>query len=410
MNNQEIYAVVEIHSQQIKFIVFSFHKSQINVLFSSLARGEFCQKGLVTNPKNVGKIISSMVKKANDQLLIVIKRVALNLVSSSLNIRQGQAIIEINDPQHRINNEDINNLIAMSKNISLADDEVICLMRPYKYIIDNSKRAPYPPINELASSVAVNSLIYTINKAVYESHLAALQCSRLELLSLVLMPFCHAWATFSRQELQNGAIIIDFDFDNTQISIFVKETLYALNVIEYGFNDLITDLQYVLQSSRDLAQDYLLKIININNNFLDDKIIYSKYDYDKNQYLEYSHQTLKNVVIDRIEAVVTKIKTYLQDILKNRNLPIIFLGEITKISGFRDFLIKANIFKMLRFYNSNIIGAKDQIYASLIGNAYYQHLLNKNTIAKVFSIDKITRDPKYLRIPEEHQNDYAHKY
>lgn len=408
--NQELYAVIEIDTKRIKFMVFSYHKSQFNVLFNHMQNGNFCENGVVLEPKIVGKLINMMVKKANLQLAIQIKRVALNLVSNGLTIRQGQAIIEINRKQHRITNEDISNLIAMSKNISLANDEVICLTRPYKFIVNGQKKLPYPPIYELATSVAVNSLVYTIKKEVYNSHLEAINYSKLELLSLVLMPFCHAWATVSRKELQDGAIIIDWNYDNTQVSIFAKETLYDLNIIDYGFKNLIADLQYALQCPWDVAEDYLHKIINIDNNFLDNKIIYSKYDYEKKKYLEYSHQTLKNIIISRVEAVLIKITEHLAHILKARNLPIVFLGEVMKIAGFVNYINKNSNLASLRFYNSNVIGANDEIWSGLIGNAYYQHLLNKNTIEKVFSIDRISREPQYPNIPKNHKLDYVHKY
>ncbi len=59
------------------------------------------------------------------------------------------------------------------------------------------------PNKTLCVRVAVNSLIYTIKKEIYNSNLEEINYNKLELLSLVIMPFCHAWATVSQKELQD---------------------------------------------------------------------------------------------------------------------------------------------------------------------------------------------------------------
>jgi cell division ATPase FtsA len=110
-----------------------------------------------------------------------------------------------------------------------------------------------------------------------------------------------------------------------------------------------------------MANDYLQKIINIDNDFLENKIIYSKYDYQSEKYIEYSHHTLKNIIINRIEEVIIKIKDHLNGVLKSRNLPIVFVGEVTQISGFVNYVKKNSNLSNIRFYQSNIIGANHQM-------------------------------------------------
>jgi cell division protein FtsA len=191
VNNQELYAIVEINTRHVKFMVFNFLKSQANVLFTNVEQGKFCENGIILEPKVVGKIINIMVKKANSLLAIQIKRIALNLPSNYLTIRQSQAVIEANEDHHKIDNHDIKELIRMSKNISLSQSETICLTRPYKYIVDETKKTPFAPLGQSAKKVSVNSLIYTVNSDVYDSHLEALKYSRFDLLSLVLLPFSY---------------------------------------------------------------------------------------------------------------------------------------------------------------------------------------------------------------------------
>lgn len=329
--NEELYAIVEISTKEIKFMVFNFFKSSMNVLFSSTQSGKFCDQGIVIEPKMVGKIINSMIKKANQMLVIQIKRVAINLPSNHLRIRQAQAVIELHKLNHQINHDDINELITNSKNLALNDDEVICLTRPYKYVINNTRKTPYPPIGQIARKVSVNSLIYTINSAIYDSHLQAIQSGRIESFSILLLPFAQGWGCASQKELDTGVIVIDWNYDHVEISIFVKETLYDFHYIEYGYKHLVDDLQYFLQCSYILADDYLKKIINIDNDFLENTTIYSKYDHHSRKYVEYNHHTLKTIVIKRIDEVIAKIKEHFNDILKSKNLPIIFVGEVTLI-------------------------------------------------------------------------------
>lgn len=410
MLNSELYAVVEINTKYIKFMIFNYKKSQVNVLFSNLVKGMFLDSGVVIDPKYVGKMISSIAKKANQQLGIEIKRVALNLISNNLRIRQGQAIIEINEANYFLTSNDINELITMSKKISLQKDEVICSTRPYKYIVNDGQPVPYPPINQKANKVRVNSLIYTIKDSIYHSHLEALKYSKLELLSLVLMPFSHIWAIASRKELNEGIILIDWNDENLQVSVFVKETLYDFLLIDYGFNYLVNDLQSVLKSSTEVALNYLRKIINLNNDFLDNKVIYSQYNNKTETYLEYSHSTLKNLAVMRIESILLQVKKHLEKVIKEHNLPVVFLGEFIQIAGFVEYIKNNNNLGDIRFYTSNLVGANEYVWSSLIGNSYYQHLLNKNSIEKVFSIDRINKEPQYQTIPKEHKKNYAHKY
>lgn len=410
MNNQEIYAVVEIGSINIKFMVFDYQNSNLNVLFNSLEEHQYYDQGVVTNPKAVGKIINNMIQEANYQLAINIKRVALNLPTDYLQIKQTQAVLEIGQYSRAINQQDINNLLQMSKNVKLEDDEVICLTRPYKYILDNQRKIAQPPIGVGAKTLAVNALIYTINESLYLSHLESLKYAKCELLSIVLTPFALAWSAASRKQLHDGVVIVDWGYDTTKISVFVQETLYDLKVIKYGSKHIMQDLQYLMQANEYVAKQYLTKLININSNFGDDKIIYSKYDHESKKYIEFSHQTLKRIVCSRVAETLSVMEDLITDMTKNIALPIICTGDINEISGLTNFIKATTKLANLTFYIPNIIGANSSIWASLLGNAYYQHLLNKTMLVKIYSIDKIVNEQLQFNQSSNVNWNYAPEY
>jgi hypothetical protein len=63
----------------------------------------------------------------------------------------------------------------------------------------------------------------------------------------------------------------------------------------------------------------------------------------------------------------------------------------------------------IRFYQSNIIGANHQMWAGLVGNAYYQHLLNKISVEKLFSVDRIIKEQQHSHLSNDKNIDYASK-
>lgn len=374
MNSQELYVVCQIDDFNLKVMVNRYVDNQIQVLYKEIIDNEqFAENGVIINPEFTGQILKTLIEKINQLLKIKIVRVALNLPSNNLKIYQSQAMLDFKEMNHQVTNDDINQVIEMTKNIVIDKDEVICLTRPYNFKVDNNSFPNSLPLNARGQIISVESLIYSLPKTIYNSQLAVLKFAGCELLSATLDQFA---LVFNLNNF-NNLVLIDWGLNSTKVSLFSNSALYAINNIKIGYNQIIQALMNKMRCSYSKAEKYLTKVININSNYLSDLIVDKYYDSKTKKFVTLSKLELQDIVRDMIDEVVEYIQYFLEDIITaNPNIEIIFVGQTINLPGFNTYIKNFEKLKKASYIMNNIPGVDNYEWISLVGNSCYQHNLN----------------------------------
>lgn len=374
MNNQELYVVCQIDDFSLKVMVNRYANNQIQVLYKEIIDNEqFAENGIIINPELAGKNLKEIIAKINQLLKIKVERIALNLPSNNLKIYQSQAMLDFKEIKHQITNSDINQVIEMTKNIIIENDEVICLTKPYNFKVDNTSFPDSLPLNAKGQIISVESLIYSLPKSVYESQLAVLKIAECELLSITLDQFA---LVFNLNNF-NNLVLIDWGINNTKVSLFSNSALYAINNIKIGFNQIIQALMNKMRCSYSKAERYLTKVINVNSNYLGDLIVDKYFDSKTKKFVTLSKLDLQDIVRDMIDEIVEYIEYFLNDIIDDHtNIEIVFAGITINLPGFNGYMKNFDKLKNASYMVSNTPGIDNYEWSTLVGTTRYQHNLN----------------------------------
>lgn len=383
---KEVYAVLEIKNYSFSFMVGVYSESQIKVLYKRHLEYRFCDNGVIIDKKNVAKELASLIKDANRQLGLEIERVAITVPANNMTIKTSTKMLNLTHDR-LVTKNDIDSLITLAKEVPLLDYETAFFIRPYRYILNEQKALSAPPIGQAAHKVSIKAIVYVTKKQILQSIFATLKYAKIEIMGILPEGFSLAWNLASPVDLQNGITIIDWDHDSIKAYVFVRETLSNQIIIPGGVKKIINRLRHVLNCDNKQALKYLYKIINLNNNSKDNLIIYSKYDHQQQKQLNLTHYDLKRIVNHVLSEEMETLNEKLADSLGRYNYPMVVIGEILRISGFKETLLALNKDRNISVYTSPTLGAKEIWTTGLLGNIYYQHLANKISATNVQSVD-----------------------
>ncbi|WP_374696248.1 cell division protein FtsA [Spiroplasma endosymbiont of Polydrusus formosus] len=383
---KEVYAVLEIKNYSFSFMVGVYSESQIKVLYKRHLEYHFCDNGVIIDEKNVAKELVNLIKDANRQLGIVIERVAISIPANNMTIKTLAKMLNLTHDR-LITKNDIDSLITLAKEVPLLDDETAFFIRPYRYILNEQKALSAPPIGKAAHKVSIKAIVYVTKKQVIQSIFATFKYAKIKVMGILPEGFSLAWNIASPVDLQNGIIIINWNYDNITSYVFVRETLCEQIIISGGIKKIIMRLCNVLSFDNKQAIKYLYKIINLNNNSKDNLIIYSKYDHQQQTQLNFTHYDLKRIINSVLKEEMEILSEKLANILGHYDYPVVVVGEILRISGFKENLLALNKNKNISVYIASTLGAKETWCTGLLGNIYYQHLANKVSATNIQSVD-----------------------
>ncbi|MDQ7982801.1 MAG: hypothetical protein REH79_01100 [Spiroplasma sp.] len=375
MSEQELYVVCQIDDFNLKIMVNRYVNNHIQVLYKEVLNSEqYAEGGVVINPELTGKLLRTVLDKINQLLKIKIERIALNLPSNNLKIYQSRAMLDFKEVNHTITNNDINQVIEMTKNISIDQDEVICLTKPYDFKVDNKNFPNSFPLNVQGQIIYLESLIYSLPKAIYNSQLEVLKAAKCELLSTMLEQFA---LVFNLHNNFNNLVLIDWGWNTTKISVFSNSALYAIHNIKIGFNQIAKGLMTKMRCSYSKAIKYLTKIINVNSDYLSDLVVDKYFDQETKRIVTLSKADLQITVRNQLDEIVEHIESFLVDILdKDPNIEIVFTGQTINLPGFSSYIKSFNKLSNVSFITNTIPGIDNYEWATLIGITNYQHNLN----------------------------------
>ncbi|WP_253301495.1 cell division protein FtsA [Spiroplasma endosymbiont of Phyllotreta cruciferae] len=383
---KEVYAVLEIKNYSFSFMVGVYSESQIKVLYKRHLEYRFSDNGIIIDEKNVAKELASLIKDANHQLGIEIERVAITVPANNMTIKTSTKMLNLTHDR-LITKNDIDSLITLAKEVPLLDDETAFFIRPYRYILNEQKALSAPPIGQAAHKVSIKAIVYVTKKQIIQSIFATLKYAKVEIMGILPEGFSLAWNLASPVDLHNGITIIDWDYDSIKSYVFVRETLCDQIIIPGGVKTIINRLRHILNCDNKQALKYLYKIINLNNNSKDNLIIYSKYDHQQQKQLNFTHYDLKQIVNHVLNEEMETLNEKLAHSLGRYNYPMVVIGEILRISGFKETLLTLNKDRNISVYTSPTLGAKETWTTGLLGNIYYQHLANKVSATNVQSVN-----------------------
>ncbi len=379
-----IYATLEIKEDYLIFLIVHYIDNCLNVIYRQIKSDTFTKNGIILNTHKVIKLISRFQDDAKSKLHMEVKDLKVGIIMPSNNLSIQQTLNSKQFPKnYKINFKDIKELRKTAKESFLLPNEKILFLKEYEFVINNDKNTVQykPPIGKTATHLLVRYLIYIIDIEIYNSYKKVLDATNIKVRNF----FPRGYAIGLRTIMNNpksGSVVIDWNFESVTVNLFIKQVLCKIQSYDnLGINTLLNKLKSVTLENDNVIKTYLFKLLSFHN--LDD-IDEEKY-INNNEFAKISFKKLKEECISYCKNVFFSLNNTIESLVEKDAFlksNIIISGSILKISNFKEIIAKYSKYDLL-LYNSSVIGLQNSWSIALLGNIYYQVIMDKNKNSEI---------------------------
>ena len=371
---RHIYTSLDIGSSSIKIVVCELYQNKLNLLCNVSYKSRGIKKGLITNYDLAYKSISEAFNKVEDILGIKIKKVIASVPSFNAEYSVIKGAIKIDNDDEIITSKDIIKCLESAvKNYPYTLREMVTVL-PIDYTVDDTAFIKNPKGLKGSNLGCRAVLVTTPKKNVYSV------ISLLENLGIEVDDIGDMYAFNNKDIDEKIGAIINIGSEITDISLFNKSILVKSSIINMGSKNIDSDISYMYKLDIPTANKLKLKfsLAHSKNASMND-IIEVKNSYD--EAIKISQFELSEIVMSRLIEILDESKKELNLLTSKKIDYIIITGGTSNMQDF-EYVVSDIFGPSASIGNVRMLGIRDNIYSSCIGNIIYflsrLKLKNKN--------------------------------
>ena len=342
---KHIYTSLDIGSDTIKIVVCELYQNKLNLLAASSFKSKGIKKGLITDVDLATECIKGAFNEVEEMLGIRIKRVIASIPSFNAEYTVIKGNIKIKNEQGVVTSDDIIKLLEVAaKSTTYSLREMITIL-PIDYTVDE-KAFVKNPKGMKCTNLGVRAVLATTPKKNVYSVIGLLESIGIKV----------------------GAIV-NIGNDITDVSLYNKSILVKSSIVNMGGKNIDNDISYVYKVDIPTARNLKLKfaLAHKKNASVND-IIEVKSAYDAN--LKINQFELSEVVMSRLEEILNEAKKEINLLTSKKIDYIIITGGTSNMPGF-EYIVKDVFGENANIGNVRMLGIRDNIYSSCVGNIVY---------------------------------------
>lgn len=351
---------LDITSSSIKIIVGYLFKGQVYILDALESNSTYLVNGHVEDEDKMSKAIQELVKSIYETLNIKIEEVVVGFYPYKFKKEVKNDSTTLTSSAGKVQYFDAKNLISKFKNSNLNDDLAICDISPdYFYLDDDTTYKDFPK-DFVSRSLGMEANIYYVDKSYYDEIIKVLNKANLKVKFTCLVPnACYKYIYSFLNNPKSDFIYLDFQERNTYASISINGVYSETNIINYGSNNIVNDLENKLGVSPTVANEY-------------------KNYYGLSEGPKFSFKTKNGHTISQInQAIKDSLTTLSQDLYgfimtlaPEVRTRIIFSGDGCCINGINKYLNEQTRLSIDTF-TPICYGARNEVYTNCVSILYY---------------------------------------
>lgn len=364
---KDIYAVLDIGSATLKFVVAEICNINVNVLFVKTIPSHGVKKGIIEDDRILTRDIKKIIEEAETFLETKITSVALTIPTIKAKLYQSDSSISLSKTGERITGDDIVRALRLSARFKRSKDEEVLSIIPVRYHSDKGATVE-APIGEVSRNLIVDSLVITTSKELLYPYISAVEKCGIDVLDITINAFACAKEAFDAVYLKEGAILIDMGYKTSTISFYKDGYLQYLTVCQVGGYDFTKNIAQSMQISMNQAETYKIKYGSLDVNQGQNDIIHTTIiDGQKQDYTQFD---LAELLKETAYEVMNKIKEKVAVIENSNKYETLIVGgggELEMLDTVASEVLECPV----RIYRPETIGARDMSLVSATGMMYY---------------------------------------
>ena len=364
---KDIYAVLDIGSATLKFLVAEISNINVNVLFVKTIPSHGVKKGIIEDDRILTRDIRKVIDEAEAFLETKITSVALTIPTIKAKLYQSDSSISLSEAGSKITSDDIVRVLRLSSRFKRSKDEEVVSIIPVRYHSDKGATIE-APIGEVSRNLIVDSLVITTSKELLYPYITVVEKCGIEVLDITINAFACAKEAFDAVYLQEGAILIDMGYKTSTVSFYKDGYLQYLTVCQVGGYDFTRNIAQNMQISMNQAEAYKIKYGSLDITKGQNDIIHTTVIDGKKH--DYTQQDLADLLNETAYEVMNKIKekiAVIDDGGKYETLIVGGGGELEMLDTIASEVLGCPV----RIYRPETIGARDMSLVAAIGMIYY---------------------------------------
>ena len=365
---KHIYTSLDIGSDTIKIVVCELYQNKLNLLAASSFKSKGIKKGLITDVELATDCIKGAFEEVEETLGIKIRRVIASIPSFNAEYTIIKGDIKIKNEEGIVTSDDIIKLLEVAaKSNSFNLREMITIL-PIDYTVDD-KAFVKNPKGMKCKNLGVRAVLATAPKKNVYSVISVLERIGVEVVDITLNNIGDLYSFNNKSFEDKVGAIINIGNDITNISLYNKSILVKSSIVNMAGKNIDNDISYVYKVDIPTARNLKLKfaLAHKRNASVND-IIEVKSAYDAN--LKINQFELSEVVMSRLEEILNESKKEINLLTSKKIDYIIITGGTSNMPGF-EYVVKDVFGENTNIGNVRMLGIRDNIYSSCVGNIVY---------------------------------------
>ena len=364
---RHIYASLDIGSDTIKIAVCELYENKLNLLASTCTKAKGIKRGLITDFELASITIRQAFREIEDMLGFKVNKIIASVPSYLAEYNIVRASIDI-DSGSMITNKDVMKSLEQAILTKKIEGREVVTILPVDFRI-NDQIVVKDPVGLNGSKLSTRSILVTVPKKNVYSVVGLLEKIGIEVVDISINNIGDLYS-LKNKNFENGvSAIVNIGEDTTNISLFNMGIIIKSIVLSIGSKSIDNDLSNKYKMDLDTIKKVKLRYGIASKSKASSKETIECKNSD-GKVIKINQYELSELVENRIKDILDMVKNELNSLTRKRIDYIIITGGMSNMQAFE---ITANdIFgKIVNIGSIKILGVRDNIYSSVIGNIIY---------------------------------------
>jgi len=247
-----LITALDIGSWKVSALIAEVDDSgQINVLGTGQRESKGVRRGYIADMDATERAVREAVEQAERIAGTNIEDVWVSFSAGSL--VSNLASVEVELGGHRVEQEDIDNLLAHGRAAIDPDGRMVLHAQPTLYTLDGLKGVK-KPLGLHADTLGVDIHVVAADGSPVRNLDLCVRSAHLEVKSIVASPVATGMACLSEEERELGVALVEIGAGLTNVSLFAGGMLVGLASIPFGSADITDDIASAFGTNRAQAE------------------------------------------------------------------------------------------------------------------------------------------------------------
>lgn len=364
---RRLFTSIELSSNYIKLIILEKVQNKFYCLYSDVTNCHGISKGLINDSNEVITSLKKALKKARDKTNLKIDKVILTISPIDANFMVVSATNYIENIDGIVTqnfiDKSLNKAVDSKKDLK---DELV-MTSPVSFSLD--EKTVLDPVGMNGNKLYIKAVASTMAKKNLYPFFNVFNTLNIDVLDICYSLVGDFELNQSKNNKLEHGVVVNIEEDIVNIGIFNKGILIKTDYLKIGSNAIDKDIKYIYN-----LKDEDIKYLKENFASLSSRVNY-KYDTielntSSGNLIKIKESDVVNLITSRVVNILDLVKNKYKTLTNKEINYIIVTGELTELSGFSQVVEKV-LGPKSKVGNIKLIGARNNIYSSVIGSIYY---------------------------------------